>query len=186
MNDMSSTVALTQDLSLLIVDSEKMFKTRFAPYMEQCGYKVEMVRTVREGRAIIEKQPPAFAVIDLMLDDGDGLHVLAALMQERRDARALIVTNYGSFSTALAAGRLGARNYLPKTSDMKLIERSLHGDGGPLLFSPSFQPMTPDRVRWEYIHSTFEYYGRNVSETARQLSMHRRTLQRMLAKHAPH
>ena len=185
MNDMSSSATLALDLSLLIVDSERMFKTRFAHHMEQRGYQVEIAETILDAHFIIDERPPSFAVIDLRLDDGSGLDVLTKLLRKKPNARAVIVTNYGSFSTAVSAVKLGAKDYLAKTVDLGSIERALCSSDPSLIAAPPVKPMTPDRIRWEYIQLTYEQHGRNISETARRLSMHRRTLQRMLTKHAP-
>jgi two-component system response regulator RegA len=186
MNGMSCSATLALDRSLLIVDSERGFKGRFAYHMEHRGYTVDIAETIIDALFIIEKRSPAFAVIDLKLDDGSGLDLLGKLLQKKPDTRAIIVTNYGSFSSAVSAIKLGAIDFLPKTSDINSIERALYSSVGPPEVLQSMQPLTPNRVRWEYIQRTYEQYGRNVSETARGLNMHRRTLQRMLLKHTPH
>ena len=183
MNDVSSAGKLA-DRSLLIVDAEKTFVSRFSREMEQRGYRVEAVETARAGIAAIESRPPAYAVIDLKLGDGSGLDVLAALSKKRPDARGIIVTGYANLATAVAAVKLGATDYLAKPADADEIDRALHADG-PLTIAPPENPMSPDRVRWEHIQRVYEQCSRNVSETARRLSMHRRTLQRILAKRAP-
>jgi two-component system, response regulator RegA len=183
MNDMAATASLA-DRSLLIVDSEKLFATRFARDMEQRGYRVEIAETAEAGLAAIEARPPAYAVVDLKLGDGNGLDVIAALARKRPDARGVIVTGYGNLATAVTAVKLGARDYLAKPADADAIERALRADGVAVIEPPS-HPMSPDRVRWEHIQRIYEQCGRNVSETARRLTMHRRTLQRILAKRAP-
>ena len=127
---------------------------------------------------------PAFAVVDLRLADGSGLDVVAAIRDARADARIVMLTGYGNIATAVAAVKAGALDYLPKPADADAIEAALLADGRPLP-SPPENPMSADRVRWEHIQRVFEQCDRNVSETARRLKMHRRTLQRILNKHAP-
>jgi two-component system, response regulator RegA len=176
MNDVSSASKLA-DRSLLIVDSERNFVSRFSREMEQRGYRVAVVESAKEGIEVIQSSPPAYAVVDLKLGDGSGLDVISALSKKRPDARGIIVT-------AVAAVKLGAADYLAKPADVEEIDRALRADG-PLTMPPPENPMSPDRVRWEHIQRVYEQCGRNVSETARRLSMHRRTLQRILAKRAP-
>jgi len=183
MNDVSSASKLA-DRSLLIVDSERNFVNRFSREMEQRGYRVAVVESAQEGIEMIEATPPAYAVVDLKLGDGSGLDVISALSKKRPDARGIIVTGYGNIATAVAAVKLGAADYLAKPADAEEIDRALRADG-PLTMPPPENPMSPDRVRWEHIQRVYEQCNRNVSETARRLSMHRRTLQRILAKRAP-
>ena len=180
MNDSSMRL----DRSLLIVDGEKPFVVRFAREMVQRGYLVDTADSVRSGLERIERDPPAYAVIDLKLGDGNGLDVIAALARKRPDARGVVVTGYANIATAVSAVKLGAADYLAKPADADTIERALNADA-PRLAPPPSQPMSADRARWEYIQRVYEQCGRNVSETARRLTMHRRTLQRILAKRPP-
>jgi two-component system response regulator RegA len=127
---------------------------------------------------------PAFAVVDMRLGDGNGLDVISAIKKRRPEARAIILTGYGNITTAVSAVKLGAVDYLAKPVDADDVASAL------LLLDkkrikPPENPMTADRVRWEHIQRIYELCGRNVSETARRLSMHRRTLQRILSKRAP-
>jgi two-component system response regulator RegA len=183
MNDISGTNELT-DRSLLIVDSEKPFVARFSREMEQRGYRVSVAETAKAGLAAIENSPPAFAVVDLKLGDGNGLELIAALAKRRPGAKGVVVTGYANIATAVAALKLGATDYLAKPTEFDEIDRALRADG-PFLVAPPENPMSPDRVRWEHIQRVYEQCDRNVSETARRLTMHRRTLQRILAKRAP-
>jgi two-component system response regulator RegA len=183
MNDVSTTSRLA-DRTLLIVDSEKSFVSRFMHEMQLRGYRVEAADTAQAGLAAIEKAPPAFAVVDLRLGDGNGLDLIAALVKKRPDARGVVVTGYANIATAVAALKLGAADYLAKPAEFDEIDRALQPHL-PVILPPPENPMSPDRIRWEHIQRIFEQCSRNVSETARRLTMHRRTLQRILAKHAP-
>jgi len=172
------------DPSLLIVDDDKAFGDRLARAMATRGFAPEVAGSVAEGLAIIEARPPAFAVIDLRLGDGGGLDVMRALKAKRPEARAIILTGYGAIATAVTAIKLGAFDYLAKPVDADEIMAALMANGAERPRSAE-QPMSADRVRWEHIQRIYESCERNVSETARQLNMHRRTLQRILAKRAP-
>ncbi len=172
------------DRSLLIVDDDKPFLTRLARAMEARGYEVVTAESIVGGIACIERAAPAFAVIDMRLADGNGLDLLARLNEVRPEARGIILTGYGNIATAVTAVKLGAYDYLAKPADADEIDAALQAttEKRPL---PPENPMSADRVRWEHIQRVYELCGRNVSETARRLAMHRRTLQRILAKRAP-
>jgi two-component system, response regulator RegA len=175
---------LAGDRSLLLVDDDKTFLTRLERAMEKRGFEVRSADTVAGGLAAVAEFAPAFAVVDLRLEDGNGLDVVAALHQKREDARAVVLTGYGNIATAVTAVKLGAVDYLSKPADAEDVINALlaTGDEAP---QPPENPMSADRVRWEHIQRVFELCERNVSETARRLNMHRRTLQRILAKRAP-
>lgn len=170
--------------SLLIVDDDAPFRIRLARAMEKRGFNVVAVESVQLGVEIAQSQPPAFALVDLRLADGSGLDVVKTLREVRPDARIVMLTGYGNIATAVAAVKAGAIDYLPKPADADAVEMALLADGRPLPEPPE-NPMSADRVRWEHIQRVFEQCDRNVSETARRLKMHRRTLQRILNKHAP-
>ena len=170
--------------SLLIVDDDAPFRIRLARAMERRGFDVVAVDTVSLGIEVAQESAPAFAVVDLRLADGSGLDVVAALRDAKPEARIVMLTGYGNIATAVAAVKAGAVDYLPKPADADAIESALLVDGRPLP-SPPDNPMSADRERWEHIQRVFEQCDRNVSETARRLKMHRRTLQRILNKHAP-
>ncbi|WP_018408100.1 MULTISPECIES: ActR/PrrA/RegA family redox response regulator transcription factor [Methylocystis] len=173
-----------QDRSLLILDDDKPFLGRLTRAMEARGFLVTPCETVAEGLAALETNPPAFAIIDMRLDDGNGLDVISKLKTSRPDARGIILTGYGNIATAVTAVKLGAFDYLAKPADADEIYHALMATQ---VDKPDAQenPMSADRVRWEHIQRVFESCDRNVSETARRLNMHRRTLQRILAKRAP-
>ena len=172
------------DKSLLIVDDDKPFCQRLARAMETRGFAVTAASSVAEGLAAIAGTPPAFAVIDMRLADGNGLDVMSELKARRPNARAVILTGYGNIVTAVTAVKLGAFDYLAKPADADEIYNALMATQHDKAALPE-NPMSADRVRWEHIQRIYELCGRNVSETARRLNMHRRTLQRILAKRAP-
>ncbi len=176
--------ALPQDRSLLILDDDKAFLNRLSRAMESRGFVITPCETVAEGLAALETSPPAFAIIDMRLEDGNGLDVISKLKASRPDARGIILTGYGNIATAVTAVKLGAFDYLAKPADADEIYSALMATQ---IDKPDAQenPMSADRVRWEHIQRVFESCDRNVSETARRLNMHRRTLQRILAKRAP-
>ena len=184
MADAQAAFEARTDKSLLIVDDDKPFSARLARAMEGRGYQVRVAESVADGVAAIESEAPAFAVIDMRLGDGNGLDVISALKRRRPDARAIILTGYGNIATAVTAVKLGAFDYLAKPADADEIYAALMAQPGERAEPPE-NPMSADRVRWEHIQRVYELCGRNVSETARRLNMHRRTLQRILAKRAP-
>jgi len=170
--------------SLLIVEDDKLFLARLARAMEMRGFKVATAETVADGLLQVEQNPPAFAVVDMRLADGSGLDVISALKRRRADARGIVLTGYGNIATAVNAVKLGAVDYLAKPADADDVVNALLAVDGTKATPPE-HPMSADRVRWEHIQRIYELCGRNVSETARRLNMHRRTLQRILAKRAP-
>ncbi len=170
--------------SLLIVDDDAPFRIRLARALEKRGFDVVAVDNVATAIDVAQESAPAFAVVDLRLGDGNGLEVVKALRDARPDARIVMLTGYGNIATAVAAVKQGAVDYLSKPADADAVEAALLADGRTLPPPPE-NPMSADRVRWEHIQRVFEQCERNVSETARRLKMHRRTLQRILNKHAP-
>jgi two-component system response regulator RegA len=172
------------DRSLLIVEDDKPFLERLARAMETRGFDVTSCDTVSDGLAQIGKAAPAFAVVDLRLGDGNGLDVVSALKRKRPEARAIVLTGYGNIATAVTAVKMGAVDYLAKPADADDVIAALLATGAEKSEPPQ-NPMSADRVRWEHIQRIYEMCNRNVSETARRLNMHRRTLQRILAKRAP-
>lgn len=173
-----------EDKSILLLDDDEPFLRRLAKAMEKRGFEVETAGSVTAGRAIATARPPAYAVVDLRLEDGNGLDVVEVLRDKRPDARVVVLTGYGAIATAVAAVKIGAVDYLSKPADAADIVNALltRGDDLP---PPPENPMSADRVRWEHIQRVYELCDRNVSETARRLNMHRRTLQRILAKRSP-
>lgn len=173
-----------EDMSLLLVDDDHAFVERLARAMEKRGFAPRTAGSVADARSAIAEAAPAFAVIDLRLEDGSGLDVVEELRQVRPDARIVVLTGYGAIATAVAAVKMGAIDYLSKPADAHDVTAALLASG-EMLPPPPENPMSADRVRWEHIQRVFEQCDRNVSETARRLHMHRRTLQRILAKRSP-
>jgi two-component system response regulator RegA len=182
--DVSSELAGFEDRSLLLADDDRPFLTRLTRAMESRGFQVTAVDSVAEGLATIRRTAPAFAVVDMRLGDGNGLDIISELKALRPDSRGIILTGYGNIATAVTAVKLGAFDYLAKPADADEIYNALMAIQHDKAELPE-NPMSADRVRWEHIQRIYELCGRNVSETARRLNMHRRTLQRILAKRAP-
>jgi len=169
---------------LLIVDDDSAFGQRLARAMEKRGFQTEVAESAQEAILLAERSPPDYAVVDMRLGDGNGLEVVERLYRRKPDARAVILTGYGNIATAVTAVKLGAVDYLAKPADADDVFAALTRDGVEQPEPPK-NPMSADRVRWEHIQRVYEMCDRNVSETARRLNMHRRTLQRILAKRAP-
>ena len=172
------------DPTLLIVDDDGPFVRRLGRAMESRGFTVDIAELVAEGLAKAKSAPPRFAVVDMRLGDGNGLDVIEAIRQRREDTRMIVLTGYGNIATAVNAVKLGAVDYLAKPADADEVYAALTRKPGERAELPE-NPMSADRVRWEHIQRVYEMCDRNVSETARRLNMHRRTLQRILAKRAP-
>ena len=186
-SDTSSPAAkekINGERSLLIVEDDFSFLQRLAKALEQRGFSVTTAESVSDGLLQVEKAAPAYAVVDMRLADGNGLDVISALKRRRPDARGIILTGYGNIATAVNAVKLGAVDYLAKPVDADDVVAALLALDNAKIEPPE-NPMSADRVRWEHIQRIYELCGRNVSETARRLNMHRRTLQRILAKRAP-
>ena len=180
----SETDGIGPDASLLLVDDDGPFLKRLARAMEARGFSVETAESVSEGLTKARTAPPAYAVVDMRLEDGNGLDVIEAIREKRNDTRMIVLTGYGNIATAVTAVKLGALDYLAKPADADEIFAALTRKPGERAEVPE-NPMSADRVRWEHIQRVYEMCERNVSETARRLNMHRRTLQRILAKRAP-
>ena len=176
--------AIGPDKTLLLVDDDEPFLRRLAKAMEKRGFSVETADCVAAGKAIATARPPAYAVVDLRLLDGNGLDVVEVLRERRPDSRIVVLTGYGAIATAVAAVKIGAIEYLTKPADATDVMNALLATVDDLPPPPE-NPMSADRVRWEHIQRVYELCDRNVSETARRLNMHRRTLQRILAKRSP-
>ena len=184
MNDARHGPDKPADTSLLIVDDDVPFLQRLARAMEKRGYAPMTAESLSEARARIDEKAPAYAVVDMRLNDGNGLDVIEAIRAARPDTRAIVLTGYGNIATAVTAVKLGAIDYLAKPADADDVHAALM-QATDAKAEPPENPMSADRVRWEHIQRVYELCDRNVSETARRLNMHRRTLQRILAKRAP-
>lgn len=172
------------DKTLLLLDDDAVLRNRLGRALESRGFITTLAESVEEALAAVRASPPAFAVLDMRLDDGSGLSVVDVLREVRPDARIIMLTGYGNIATAVAAVKAGVVDYLSKPADADNVVTALlaTGDGAP---APPDNPMSADRVRWEHIQRVYQLCGCNVSETARRLNMHRRTLQRILSKRAP-
>ena len=170
--------------SLLIVDDDNPFRERLARAMEKKGFIVTQAESVKKGIDTVKQKKPAFAVVDLRLGDGNGLEVVKEIQNSNTESRIIMLTGYGNIPTAVAAIKEGAIDYLAKPADADDVEKALLADPDSKAQPPE-NPMSADRVKWEHIHRVFELCNRNVSETARRLKMHRRTLQRILSKRSP-
>lgn len=177
-------VTLPDEATLLIVDDDEPFRNRLGRALEKRGFQTILASGVADAETILKDLAPAFAVVDLRLEDGDGLQVVNSIHDIREDCRVVILTGYGNIATAVAAVKAGAIDYLPKPADADDVEKALLAKPG-CRPAPPENPMSADRVRWEHIQRVYELCNQNVSETARRLGMHRRTLQRILAKRAP-
>ena len=180
-----SALDMGEDTSLLLVDDDEVFLKRLSRAMEKRGFRPITAASVAMGKALAQAQTPAYAVIDLRLEDGNGLDVVEVLRDKRPDSRIVVLTGYGAIATAWAAVKIGATDFLSKPADAVDVVNALLARQGTVLPEPPQNPMSADRVRWEHIQRVYEQCDRNVSETARRLSMHRRTLQRILAKRGP-
>ena len=172
------------DKSLLIVDDDNPLRDRLARAMEKKGFKVTQAESVEKGISYVKNTPPAFAIIDLRLGDGSGLRVVEEIQKCKKDSRVIMLTGYGNIPTAVEAVNAGAIDSIPKPADADDVENALLASPNSKAIPPT-DPMSADRVKWEHINRIFELCNRNVSETARKLKMHRRTLQRILSKRSP-
>ena len=184
MAEPDADIAALPDKSLLVMDDDAPLRTRLGRALENRGFEVTLAGSVAEATDAIRVRPPAFAVLDMRLEDGVGLSVVETMREKRPEARVVMLTGYGNIATAVAAVKAGAVDYLSKPADADDVIKALlaRGDDAP---APPENPMSADRVRWEHIQRIYELCDHNVSETARRLNMHRRTLQRILAKRAP-
>ncbi len=181
--DLEDRIAGLPDRSLLLLDDDQALRTRLGRALESRGFQVVTAGSVAEATDVLRTQQPAFAVLDMRLDDGNGLKIVEAIREKREDSRIVMLTGYGAIATAVAAVKAGAVDYLSKPADADDVVKALLATGDAP--EPPDNPMSADRVRWEHIQRVYELCDHNVSETARRLGMHRRTLQRILAKRAP-
>ena len=186
MNEAQNTKKISdfKDNSLLIVDDDNPFRERLSRAMEKKGFQVSQAESVKNGIESVKLNNPAFAVVDLRLNDGNGLEVVKEIQKNNTKSRIIMLTGYGNIPTAVAAIKEGAIDYLANPADADDVEKALLADPNKKAPPPE-NPMSADRVKWEHIHRVFELCNRNVSETARRLKMHRRTLQRILSKRSP-
>ena len=183
MSELEARIATLADKTLLLLDDDAALRTRMGRALEARGFDVTLAGSVAEASDALRVSVPAFAVLDMRLEDGNGLKIVEAVREKRQDARIVMLTGYGAIATAVAAVKAGAVDYMQKPADADDVVKALLSVGEAP--EPPENPMSADRVRWEHIQRVYELCDHNVSETARRLGMHRRTLQRILAKRAP-
>ncbi|WP_332658895.1 ActR/PrrA/RegA family redox response regulator transcription factor [Brevundimonas sp.] len=183
MSEAEDRIAALADKTLLVLDDDNALRTRLGRALESRGFEVTLAASLAEANDALKTSVPAFAVLDMRLEDGNGLKIVEAIRDRREDARIVMLTGYGAIATAVAAVKAGAVDYLQKPADADDVVKALLSTGEAP--EPPDNPMSADRVRWEHIQRVYELCDHNVSETARRLGMHRRTLQRILAKRAP-
>jgi len=169
---------------LIIVDDDSPFRERLGRSMEKKGFIVETISSYKDCMQKCSEKEFDYAIVDMRLEDGSGLEIIKKLKLLSPKTKSLLLTGYGNIATAVAAIKSGAIDYLPKPAEIDQIYDALT-NSDKILPPPPENPMTADRIRWEHIQRVFILCNRNVSETARRLRMHRRTLQRILNKHAP-
>lgn len=170
--------------SLLIVDNDRAFVARVRRDFEARGFTVATAESLNESLQLLSASAPDFVIVEPRLADGNGLDLIGAAKRRRPETRAIVLTGYGNIAGAVTAIKRGAADYLAKPVELDDLHAALRGEN-PVRPMIAERPMSADRVRWEHIQRIFEACDRNVSETARRLNMHRRTLQRILAKRAP-
>lgn len=173
----------SDDRTCLLVEDDKVFAQRFAKALLEKGLIVSVATSVADALDIVTYNPPRYAVVDLNIDGESGLQVIEALRHKRPEARSLVLTGYGNLPNAVAAAKTGAHQFLPKPATVEEVLAALQGDDMSDDAKLNFE--SGDQVRLTHIHTVYRQCGQNVSETARQLNMHRRTLQRILAKSPP-
>ena len=169
---------------LVIVDDDFPFRERLSQSMIKKGFNVESFANSNDTIKRIKNKKFDYAIVDMRLIDGSGLELIEIIKKFNPKTKSLLLTGYGNIATAVAAIKSGAIDYLPKPAEIDQIYDALTSST-KILPPPPKNPMTADRIRWEHIQRVFIQCDRNVSETARRLRMHRRTLQRILNKHAP-
>jgi two-component system response regulator RegA len=168
--------------SLLLVDDDPVFCDVLRRALERRGLDVRVANDVPQAEAAAKSRPPRYVVLDLRMPGPSGLTLIDRLQQIRKDVRIVVLTGYASVATAVEAIKLGAVHYLTKPADADQILEALHRDEGDAEAAVSEQPLSVSRLQWEHIQKVLVECEGNVSETARRLGMHRRTLQRKLAK----
>tara|TARA_B100001123_G_C15222523_1_gene991849 strand:- start:877 stop:1416 length:540 start_codon:yes stop_codon:yes gene_type:complete len=174
--------------NLIIIDDDTPFRERLSRSMQKKGFIVESYGGAKEAKERLKEKKFTHAIVDMRLSENSGLEtgleIIKSIKKESPETRSLLLTGYGNIATTVAAIKLGAIDYLPKPAEIDQIYQALV-NSKEILPPPPENPMSADRVRWEHIQRVFIQCNRNVSETARRLRMHRRTLQRILNKHAP-
>jgi two-component system response regulator RegA len=168
---------------LLIVEDDDALRERLRLAFSERGFDVQTAATIAQARAIAEAEPPEFAVIDLRVGEESGLTLIPILRGLDPETRMVVLTGYGSVATAVEAVRRGAVHYLTKPADADEILAALQRESDAATAAATdWQPMSLDRVQWEHINRVLVDCDGNISEAARALGLHRRSLQRKLAK----
>jgi two-component system response regulator RegA len=171
-------------LTLLLVDDDEVLRERLGRALRERGFEVSTAAGGEEAIAVARRDAPEYAVVDLRMPGPSGIEVLDALRAIDPATRVLMLTGYGSIATAVDATRRGAVGYLPKPADADEIVAALLGKPGPVA-GAEFETPSLARAEWEHIQRVLSDCEGNVSETARRLGIHRRSLQRKLQKYPP-
>jgi two-component system response regulator RegA len=173
-------------LSILLVDDDEVFVQRLARAFRDRGYDTKTASDYESAMALARAESPELAVVDLRMPGRSGLELVRDLKNIDPATSILVLTGYGSIATAVEAIRLGAKDYLPKPADIEDILAALNRAGDDKKVMPSdFQPPSLARAEWEHIHRVLQDCEGNVSEAARRLGIHRRSLQRKLQRYPP-
>ncbi|MFC7536734.1 response regulator transcription factor [Sphingomonas sp. GCM10030256] len=167
---------------LLIVEDDETFARTLSRSFERRGYRVHVAGSLEQVQQMLGSERPDYAVVDLKLGTASGLECVRALHAFHPDIRIVVLTGYASIATAVESIKLGASHYLPKPANTDEIEAAFGKADGDTAAPITNQPTSIKTLEWEHIHQTLADTGFNVSETARRLGMHRRTLARKLEK----
>ena len=168
--------------SLLLVDDDATLCDTLARALAKRGFEVETALTAEAASKLANERPPQYAVVDLKLPDKPGLKLVPTLIGLDPHTRIVVLTGYGNIATAIEAIKLGATYYLCKPVDADDIVAAFHHDAGNDETGANEKPMSVKRLEWEHIWQVLREHKGNISQAARAMSMHRRTLQRKLAK----
>ncbi|MDO6514769.1 response regulator transcription factor [Neptuniibacter sp. 2_MG-2023] len=166
----------------LIVDDDPTFTRVLSRAMTRRGFDVQVARSAEDTALLIENWIPDLATVDLKIEGSSGLSIIPHLKEKNAEMRILMLTGYASIATAVEAIKLGATQYLPKPADAEQILAALDQVEADAEREVTEQPMSVNRLEWEHIQKVLNEHEGNISATARALGMHRRTLQRKLAK----
>lgn len=178
-----SEAAVSEHPTLLLVDDDEVWRTRLAKALEARGFQVTTAASAEEAEALTES--PEYAVLDLRMPGKSGLQLLESLRAKDPNTRALMLTGYGSIPTAVQATKLGAISYLTKPVDADDVTRALLGEEAPAEAKVNVETPSLARAEWEHINRVLADCDNNISEAARRLGLHRRSLQRKLQKYPP-
>ncbi|PCH86092.1 MAG: two-component system response regulator [Piscirickettsiaceae bacterium] len=167
---------------LLIIDDDELYCDVLRGAFESRGYEVAVAHDIEQSQQRIKQFQPELAVVDLRLEQESGLHIIKALKAHDENTQIVMLTGYASIATAVEAVKLGARQYITKPANADEILAAFSKQDGDVDLAPAERPLSVKRMQWEHMQKVLLECDGNISETARQLNMHRRTLQRMLAK----